>query len=89
MASLCQSSGLAHAADPFVTATVTRGVTYFRLYGGGAARNVYTDDELDRLRDVVPATGETYVPFNNIPRAEDARRFSRLLGEDVVAAPVR
>lgn len=26
-------------------------------------------------------TGETYVMFNNIPRAEDALRFGRLLGD--------
>ena len=30
---------------------------------------------------MVPAAGETYVMFNNIPRADDARRFGRLLGE--------
>ena len=37
-----------------------------------------------RLRDVVPAAGEAYVMFNNIPRA-DARRFGRLLGEGLAA----
>ena len=42
---------------------------------------MYGDDELLRLRDMVPATGETYVLFNNIPRADDARRFSLLVGE--------
>ena len=45
---------------------------------------MYTDDELARLRDMVPAAGETYVMFNNIPRAADATRFGRLLGEGLV-----
>jgi uncharacterized protein YecE (DUF72 family) len=45
---------------------------------------VYSDDELRRLRAMVPAMGETYVMFNNIPRADDARRFGEVLGEGLV-----
>jgi uncharacterized protein YecE (DUF72 family) len=89
VASLCAAHGLVHVVDPFVTDTVTRGVTYFRLHGITGARHVYTDDELFRLRDKVPPDGETYVMFNNIPRADDARRFGRLLGEGLTpGAPV-
>lgn len=79
VASLCADHDLAHVVDPFVHPTVTRGITYFRLHGITGARHVYTDDELARLRDWIPADGETYVMFNNIPRADDARRFGRLL----------
>lgn len=89
VAAVCRASGLVHVVDPFVGETVTRGLTYFRLHGITGARHVYTDDELRRLRDMLPAEGETYVMFNNIPRADDACRFTRLLGEDAVPAPVR
>jgi uncharacterized protein YecE (DUF72 family) len=40
---------------------------------------VYTDAELERLRDMLPPDGETYVMFNNIPRAADAVRFGAML----------
>jgi uncharacterized protein YecE (DUF72 family) len=86
VADLCAAHHLVHVVDPFVTGTVTRrGVTYYRLHGITGSRHVYSDDELRRLRDMVPATGETYVMFNNIPRADDARRFGRLLGEGLVS----
>lgn len=85
VAALCRSHDLVHVVDPFVNPTVTRGVTYFRLHGVTGARHVYSDDELLRLRDQIPATGETYALFNNIPRADDARRFGRLLGQGLAA----
>lgn len=31
---------------------------------------------------MLPTDGETYVMFNNIPRADDARRFERLLARE-------
>ena len=85
VASVCADCDLVHVVDPFVSATVTGGVTYYRLHGITGSRHVYTDEELRRLRDMVPRTGETYVMFNNIPRANDARRFGALLGEGLVA----
>jgi uncharacterized protein YecE (DUF72 family) len=87
VASVCEGCGLVHAVDPFVNTAVTRGVTYFRLHGITGSRHVYTDGELLRLRDMLPNTGATYVLFNNIPRADDARRFGRLLDRDLIAAP--
>ncbi len=81
IASLCAEHGLTHVVDPFVNRTVTSGgVNYYRLHGITGSRHVYSDDELLRLRDMVPATGRTYIMFNNIPRADDAERFGRLLG---------
>ena len=88
-AALCAAHDLVHVVDPFVNATVTRGpraaVTYYRLHGITGSRHVYTDPELRRLRDMVPKSGETYVLFNNIPRANDARRFGHLLGQGLLA----
>jgi uncharacterized protein YecE (DUF72 family) len=60
---------------------VTPDQTYFRLHGITGARHVYTDAELQRLADMLPA-GEgrpPYVLFNNLPRIEDARRFRTIL----------
>ena len=82
VASACAASDLVHVVDPFVNQTVTPGVTYYRLHGITGARHVYSDAELLRLRDMVPPAGETYVMFNNIPRAADARRFVGLLEQD-------
>jgi uncharacterized protein YecE (DUF72 family) len=88
VASLCAAHRLTHVVDPFVTPTVTTGPTYYRLHGVTGSRHVYTDDELLRLRDMLPAAGAAYVMFNNIPRADDARRFGRLLGEGLARDPL-
>jgi uncharacterized protein YecE (DUF72 family) len=77
--SLCAELDLVHVVDPFVDATVTPEQTYFRLHGVTGARHVYTDDELVRLRAMLPADGTAYVMFNNIPRVVDAERFRALL----------
>ncbi len=80
VASVCAAHRLTHVVDPFVNETVTAGgFAYYRLHGITGSRHVFTDDELLRLRGVLPPSGETYVMFNNIPRANDARRFGRLL----------
>ena len=78
---LCDELRLVHVVDPFVATTVTPEQTYFRLHGTTGARHVYTDAELRTVRDLLPerATAPTYVMFNNLPRIEDARRFSALL----------
>jgi uncharacterized protein YecE (DUF72 family) len=68
MASLCSAHGLVHVVDPFMNATVTRGVTYYRLHGVSGSRHVYSDEELMRLREILPATGDIYVLFNNPAR---------------------
>lgn len=72
--------GLVHVVDPFVHATVSRDVTYYRLHGFSGARHVYSDAELQRLAAMIPRRGETYVMFNNIPRVDDARRFKAIVG---------
>jgi uncharacterized protein YecE (DUF72 family) len=76
--------GLVHVVDPFVGTTVSTDPTYFRLHGITGSRHVYTDDELARLAAMVPAHGESYVMFNNIPRVGDAERFKPLVGLSAV-----
>jgi uncharacterized protein YecE (DUF72 family) len=76
---LCRDLDLTHVVDPFDRDTVTPELTYWRLHGIGNHYHVYTDDELRTLRARVPAEGETYVMFNNIPRVGDAERFRALV----------
>jgi uncharacterized protein YecE (DUF72 family) len=52
------------------------------VQGISGARSSYTDDHLQRLRDLVLAAGgdgSAYVLFNNLPRVGDAKRFVKLL----------
>jgi uncharacterized protein YecE (DUF72 family) len=81
VATLCRELELVHVVDPFVSTTVTPEQTYFRLHGTTGARHVYSDAELSRLVDMLPAAPShpPYVLFNNLPRVDDARRFRRLL----------
>lgn len=79
IAEVCAELDLTHVVDPFLRPSVTSGYTYWRLHGIGSHYHVYTDDELRTLRTRVPAEGDTYVMFNNIPRVRDAARFGKML----------
>ena len=81
---LCEEFDLTHAADPFLRPSLTP-LAYYRLHGISGARHVYTDAELAQLAATV-AAGPAYVMFNNMPRAADAGRFSRLIHQDGEAA---
>ena len=86
---VCRELQLVHTVDPFLRDSVTPELTYWRLHGIGSAYRAYTDEELQSLAARVPA-GETYVMFNNIPRAGDAKRFATFLrttGEPPVPQP--
>ena len=78
--SLCTELDLVHVVDPFVNPTVTPASVYYRLHGTTGSRHVYSDAELRRLLDMLPAEGDSYVMFNNIPREGDSARFMRLAG---------
>jgi uncharacterized protein YecE (DUF72 family) len=81
--SLCDELDLVHVVDPFVAETQTPQRVYLRLHGVTGARHVYSDEELLRLRSMVPEGARrepSYVLFNNIPRVGDVRRFRELLG---------
>lgn len=72
---LCRTLDLVHAVDPFIRPSLTPELTYWRLHGNGSHYASYTDAELLELREWLPANGEAYVMFNNIPRVGDAKRF--------------
>jgi uncharacterized protein YecE (DUF72 family) len=78
VARLCRDLGLTHVVDPFLRREVTTGRTYWRLHGRGSHYTSYTDDELATLKGQLPARGQAYVMFNNIPRVADARRFAQM-----------
>ena len=76
---VCRELDLVHTVDPFLRDSVTPELTYWRLHGVKNHYHSYTDDELRSLAARVPAAGETYVMFNNIPRVGDAKRFAAFL----------
>lgn len=76
---LVEELGLVHVVDPFVHEAVSTDITYWRLHGITGSRHVYSDDELRQLVEKLPADGEVYVMFNNIPRVGDAERFKALV----------
>lgn len=81
VAELCGELGLIHTVDPFVRPSLTpRPVTYWRLHGNGSHYASYSDAELRQIRDWIPSDPavETYVMFNNVPRAADIERFRRV-----------
>lgn len=80
VARICRDLELTHVVDPFVNPSLTADVTYWRLHGIGGYYHHYSDEELQRLIASLPRSSrETYVMFNNVPRANDARRFIEML----------
>jgi uncharacterized protein YecE (DUF72 family) len=77
---LVEDLGLVHVVDPFVSRAVSTELTYFRMHGITGNRHVYSDDELGRLAAMIPAHGDAYIMFNNIPRVGDAERFKPIVG---------
>jgi len=80
VARLCVELGLVHVVDPFIDDAQTHSPSYFRLHGVTGSRHTYTDDELQWLMTRIPAAGDVYVMFNNLPRVGDAKRFIALMG---------
>jgi len=78
--SLCEELNLIHAVDPFVSRTVTPEFIYFRLHGGKGFKHVYSDEELQRLAEMI-SEAPAYVMFNNIRMLDDATRFQHALQE--------
>jgi uncharacterized protein YecE (DUF72 family) len=72
---VCRELDLVHAVDPFVRPSLTPELIYWRLHGNGSHYASYTDAELQQLRAWLRDGVESYVMFNNIPRAGDAKRF--------------
>ena len=79
IADLCRELDLTHVVDPFLRSSLTTGLTYWRLHGIGSHYHQYKDEELRSLAAKVPAEGDTYAMFNNIPRVRDAERFAKVL----------
>ena len=45
--------------------------------------STYSDDELRWLMTRIPAKGDVYVMFNNLPRVGDAKRFISLIAAGI------
>ena len=87
--SLCRDLDLVHVVDPFVTEPEPEHPVYWRLHGIGGARVSYTDAQLVQLRASLrrvsseSSEAPAYVMFNNLPRVGDAKRFARLIAQDL------
>ncbi len=79
VAALCQTLDLVPAADPFAGPPFPGPLRYFRLHGIGGYRYKFTDDDLITLKSLLREAQETYVLFNNMSMAEDAKRFLALV----------
>jgi uncharacterized protein YecE (DUF72 family) len=74
--SLCQELNLSHCVDPFKGKSVWGEILYFRLHGIGGYSYKYSDEELQKLAEMVKGEERTvYVMFNNTNMFEDALRF--------------
>ena len=79
---LCRDLQLVHVVDPFVSPADPGRSVYWRLHGPGSPRASYDRAKLLRLHRMLLDAGphETaYVLFNNLPRFDDAKRFTALL----------
>lgn len=77
VAALCEELDLVLVVDPFVRPALPGPLRYFRLHGRDGFDYRYSDEELERVR--AWCAGETYLLFNNVPMADDARRFAALV----------
>jgi uncharacterized protein YecE (DUF72 family) len=76
--SLCEELDLSHCVDPFKGKSVWGEILYLRLHGIGGYSYKYSDDELQKLAEMVKGEERTvYVMFNNTNMFEDALRFLR------------
>lgn len=80
VASLCRELDLIHVVDPFRLQPATPGkIRYYRLHGITGTRHKFTNDELQRLREICAGRTPCYCLFNNVAMTDDARRFLKLL----------
>jgi uncharacterized protein YecE (DUF72 family) len=84
---LCSDLDLIHAVDPFIRASLTPELLYWRLHGNKSHYANYTDAELRQMIEWIPKddTIETYVMFNEVPRVKDVKRFRELLADSSVS----
>jgi len=75
---LCAELGLIHCVDPFERMPLYGQYQYFRLHGGTRYRHHYSEQELQRLKDMV-GDKESYVLFNNLNMYHDALAFDHLV----------
>ena len=79
---LCKDLQLVHVVDPFVSPPDPHHSVYWRLHGPGSSRASYDQAKLNRLHRILLDSGSSetaYVLFNNLPRVDDAKRFSAIL----------
>lgn len=79
VAGLCRELDIIPALDPFAATPYPGLLAYFRLHGKGGYRYVYTDSDLESLKNMLADYQEAYVFFNNLSMWQDAGRFQELM----------
>lgn len=82
---LCAEFELLHCVDPFTGASTYGRTVYWRLHGRGGYSYVYTDEELEWLKQqtsrcLAEGHGPVYILFNNVSMKPDSLRFVEMLG---------
>ncbi len=82
VATLCAEFDLLHAVDPFLNESQYGETGYFRLHGGPDYTYSYTDEDLDRLKNICERKSEVYCLFNNVSMWNDGSRFQMRIGRN-------
>ncbi|MDR3617371.1 MAG: DUF72 domain-containing protein [Candidatus Obscuribacterales bacterium] len=83
---LCVELNLFHAVDPLVNETTTPEKIYFRLHGVDGYRYQYTDEDLQKISQIVASKESGYVLFNNTAMIDDALRFKTKITGDLFSS---
>lgn len=87
VAELCRDLDLIHCVDPFLNATQTNEMAYFRMHGGKDYSHQFSDEELNHLQGLIQDFDHVYCMFNNVHMWEDALRFKEMNGQSPYLFP--
>lgn len=76
---VCTEMNLIHATDPLSSELHPAPIQYFRLHGVRGRRYQYTDDDLQKLKELCTHCELAYFLFNNATMRDDAIRFKKLM----------
>ena len=81
----CEDLKIIHVVDPFKSKKLWGEFSYYRLHGIGGYRYRYSDEELQKLKNI--GRKGDYFLFNNTNMWEDAIRFKSLLSVESIHNP--
>jgi len=76
---LCDDLDLIRAVDPLWHEITKHEIQYFRMHGIRGRRYQYTDQDLQKLKEICTQFKEVHCLFNNATMRDDARRFKAMM----------